>query len=124
MAKRGETKPKLRVLMGAAVALGPGKARLLDAIAETGSISGAARRMGMSYRRAWTLVEAMNTDFVSPLVETNAGGAGGGGASVTALGEEALSRYRAMEEKAAAAVEGEIAAFEGLLARLPEDQED
>jgi molybdate transport system regulatory protein len=121
MAKRGETRPKLRLLMGAAVALGPGKARLLDAIAETGSISAAARRMGMSYRRAWTLVEAMNRDFVRPLVETNAGGAGGGGASVTALGTEALSRYRAMEDKAAAAVEGEIAAFEALLARIPED---
>jgi molybdate transport system regulatory protein len=121
MAKRGETRPKLRVLMGAAVALGPGKARLLDAVADTGSISEAARRMGMSYRRAWLLVEAMNRDFAYPLVATSAGGAGGGGARVTAWGAEALARYREMEEKAAAAVAEEIASFEELLARAPEE---
>jgi len=123
MAKRGETRPRLRLLVGAAVALGPGKARLLDAIDEAGSISGAARAMGMSYRRAWTLVEAMNRDFRDPLVETNAGGAGGGGAGVTAAGHEALRRYRAMEEKAAQAVAGEIDAFAGLLARVPTEDD-
>ena len=124
MAKRGETKPKLRVLMGAAVALGPGKARLLDAIMDSGSISEAARRMGMSYRRAWTLVEAMNRDFLHPLVQTSAGGAGGGGARVTGWGAQALARYREMEEKAAAAVAEDLADFEGFLAREPDDGED
>jgi len=123
MAKRGETEPRLRVLMGAAVALGPGKARLLDAIGETGSISAAARAMGMSYRRAWTLVEAMNRDFRKPLVETNAGGAGGGGAVVTAAGADALRRYRQMERKAARAVAGEIDAFAELLVRVPPEAE-
>ena len=107
--------------MGAAVALGPGKADLLQAVAESGSISAAARAMGMSYRRAWTLVEAMNRDFREPLVATSAGGSGGGGARVTPAGREALGRYRAMEDKAAAAVADEISAFAGLLNAPGED---
>jgi molybdate transport system regulatory protein len=115
MAKRREATPRLRILLGAAVALGPGKADLLQAVAEAGSISAAARAMGMSYRRAWTLIEAMNRDFKKPLVETSAGGAGGGGARVTEAGAEALGRYRAMEDKASAAVADEIAAFSELL---------
>ena len=123
MARHRETRPRLRLLIGAAVALGPGKARLLDAIDDAGSISGAARAMGMSYRRAWTLVEAMNRDFREPLVETTAGGPGGGGAGVTEAGHEALRRYRAMEEKAAYAVAGEIDAFAELLARVPPEED-
>ena len=69
--------PRIRILIGASIALGPGKASLLEAISQTGSISKAAKSMGMSYRRAWTLVDAMNRDFVSPLVESSAGGRGG-----------------------------------------------
>jgi molybdate transport system regulatory protein len=115
MAKGREATARLRILMGAAVALGPGKADLLEAVGETGSISAAARTMGMSYRRAWTLIEAMNRDFKRPLIETAAGGRGGGGAQVTDAGREALRRYRAMEEKASAAVTDEIAAFSDLL---------
>jgi molybdate transport system regulatory protein len=115
MTKEREATPRLRILLGAAVALGPGKADLLEAIAQCGSISGAAREMHMSYRRAWTLVEAMNGDFRQPLVETAAGGAGGGGARVTDAAQDVLKRYRAMEEKAAAAVTGEMAEFSALL---------
>jgi molybdate transport system regulatory protein len=115
MAKEREATPRLRILVGAAVALGPGKADLLDAVADAGSISGAARAMGMSYRRAWTLVEAMNRDFREPLIETSAGGSGGGGARITDAGREALRRYRAMEHKASAAVADEISAFSDLL---------
>ncbi len=115
MEKERESAPRLRILMGAAVALGPGKADLLDAVAHAGSISAAARTMGMSYRRAWILVEAMNRDFKEPLVETSAGGSGGGGAQVTAAGNEALRRYRAMEDKATAAVKKEMTAFSDLL---------
>ena len=115
MARAREATPRLRILMGAAVALGPGKADLLDAVADAGSISGAARAMGMSYRRAWTLVEAMNRDFRNPLIETSAGGSGGGGAHITDAGREALRRYRAMEDKASAAVADEISAFSDLL---------
>ena len=107
--------------MGAAVALGPGKADLLDAVDQAGSISAAARNMGMSYRRAWILIEAMNRDFKEPLVETSAGGSGGGGAQVTAAGNEALRRYRAMEHKAISAVKKEMSAFANLLNEPSQD---
>jgi molybdate transport system regulatory protein len=107
--------PTLRVLLGEATALGPGKARLLELIGETGSISGAAKALGMSYRRAWLLVDAMNRDFRAPLVETARGGGGGGGAQLSALGLEASLRYRAMEAKAATALKTELAAFAKLL---------
>lgn len=100
--------PKIRILIGAVVAIGPGKADLLAAIARTGSISAAAREMGMSYRRAWLLVEAMNASFRQPLVETLTGGEGGGGARITGLGEEILRRYRAMEGRAARAVKSDL----------------
>ena len=115
MEKERESTPRLRILMGAAVALGPGKADLLDAVEQAGSISAAARNMGMSYRRAWILIEALNRDFKEPLVETTAGGSGGGGARVTAAGQEALRRYRAMEYKASAAVKKEMSDFADLL---------
>ena len=96
--------PKIRILIGAVVAIGPGRADLLAAIARTGSISAAAREMGMSYRRAWLLVDAINSAFRRPLVEALTGGRSGGGARVTELGTEVLRRYRAMEGKAARAV--------------------
>lgn len=107
--------PRLRILLGRSIAIGPGKAELLDLIDRTGSISAAAREMGMSYRRAWTLVETMNTAFREPLVAAATGGKGGGGASVTSFGHEALKRYRAMEEKAAASVTAEMNAFTEML---------
>jgi molybdate transport system regulatory protein len=95
--------------------MGPGKADLLDAIESAGSISAAARRMGMSYRRAWMLVDEMNRDFRLPLVSAAAGGAKGGGARVTDAGREALRRYREMERKAADGIAEEIAEFAQLL---------
>ena len=88
---------RLRVLLGRKIAIGPGKAKLLRLIEETGSIAAAAREMGMSYRRAWTLVETMNGAFRQPVVEAATGGSGGGGARVTDFGREALDRYQAME---------------------------
>lgn len=114
-------KPRLRILFGEAIALGPGKAELLEHIAETGSISAAAKRMGMSYRRAWLLVDTMNQCFRAPLVETATGGKGGGGARITGTGHEVLSRYRQMERIAAAAVADEMAALTALLADAPPD---
>ena len=107
--------PRLRILLGRSIAIGPGKAELLGLIDDTGSISAAARAMGMSYRRAWTLVETMNTAFCEPLVSAATGGKGGGGASVTAFGHEALKRYRTMEDKAAASVIVEMDAFTEML---------
>lgn len=109
--------PKIRVLVGAVVAIGPGKADLLQAIARTGSISAAARDMGMSYRRAWLLVEAVNGAFRTPLVETLTGGQGGGGTRLTTLGTEVLRRYRAMEAGAARAVTRDLRGFSALLRR-------
>lgn len=109
-------KPRLRILLGAEIALGPGKADLLEAIVRTGSISAAGRELGMSYRRAWNLVEVMNRSFRSPLVETLTGGAGGGGAQVTGFGADVLTRYRVMEAKAAIAVAPEMKAFGRLMA--------
>ena len=90
-------KPRVRLQLGDEVALGPGKAELLMLIEETGSISAAARRMGMSYRRAWLLVETMNRCFASPLVETAQVGKGGGGAGVSELGRRVLVLYQQME---------------------------
>lgn len=78
-------------------AMGPGKADLLEAIGETGSISAAGRKLNMSYRRAWLLVDEMNKCFRGPLVQARLGGAHGGGADVTELGREALKQYREMQ---------------------------
>jgi molybdate transport system regulatory protein len=99
------------------IALGPGKADLLEAIAKTGSISGAAREMGMSYRRAWLLVDTMNRCFRSSLVETAAGGSQGGGTHLTPLGEEVLARYRALEVELAEVGARHEAAIRKLLLR-------
>src|SRR5919109_3326977 len=98
----------LRVLGKRAAALGPGKAELIERIAETGSISAAARAMGMSYRRAWQLVEALNRDFEKPLVLTAIGGSRGGGARVTPYGEKILALFRSMERKASAAIAADL----------------
>ena len=81
-------------------AIGPGKISLLEEIDRTGSISAAARSLGMSFRRAWFLVETLNTAFRDPVVRTNVGGREGGGAGLTPFGQEAISRYRLMEEEA------------------------
>lgn len=107
--------PQLRVLLGSATAMGPGKATLVDAIGRTGSISAAAREMGMSYRRAWVLVETMNRCFREQLVKTVTGGKGGGGAQVTPLGREVVRRYRTMEVKAARSVVTDMEALEDLM---------
>src|SRR3546814_14379027 len=85
---------RLRIVLEPAVAIGPGKADLLQGIKETGSIAAAGRRMGMRYKRAWYLVETMNRCFRSPVVEAAKGGRSGGGAGLTTLGEEGLGRCR------------------------------
>jgi molybdate transport system regulatory protein len=99
----------LRVVVGGGIAMGPGRAELLEGIRETGSIAAAGRRMGMSYKRAWGLVEAMNGDFAAPLVDAAKGGAGGGGAALTSLGTDILAAYRRLEEAAAQAGAAELA---------------
>jgi molybdate transport system regulatory protein len=86
----------LRLKHGRTGLLGPGKGRLLEAIEQAGSISGAARGMGMSYKRAWDLVSDLNRLFTEPVVVTNFGGAKGGGANLTKFGREVLAHYRGM----------------------------
>jgi len=92
-------------------AMGPGKARLVALIAETGSISAAARKMGMSYRRAWQLVEALNKSFDQPVVLTAIGGKRGGGAVVTEFGKRLVASYHGMELKASTAIAAELEEF-------------
>lgn len=87
---------RLRLLFGDRLVFGPGKGELLARIAETGSIAAAGRAMGMSYKRAWALVEEMNAAFRAPLVASARGGAGGGGASLTDEGREVLAAYQAL----------------------------
>jgi molybdate transport system regulatory protein len=89
-------KLKLQLYCGDEIAMGPGKADLLEAIARAGSISGAGRALGMSYRRAWLLVDTMNRCFEKPLVETHPGGGKNAGARLTPEGEMALAAYRAL----------------------------
>ncbi len=91
--------------------MGPGKAELIERIAETGSISAAARAMGMSYRRAWQLVEALNKDYRQPVISTAIGGERGGGAKVTPFGKRVVALFRAMEDKASAAIAADLLRF-------------
>lgn len=93
-------------------AMGPGKAELIDRIEQTGSISAAARAMGMSYRRAWQLVEALNTTYRGPIVTTAIGGARGGGARVTAFGRRVVAQFRAMEDRASRAIAADLRRFD------------
>lgn len=106
---------KIHIPYGDLSAIGPGKADLLEAIERNGSISGAARRMGMSYKRAWDLVNTMNKSFHEPLVATATGGSNGGGAQVTEFGYDVLRRYREIETKANIAVAAELAELITLL---------
>ena len=107
---------RLRIVLGPDIAIGPGKADLLEGIRQTGSIAGAGRAMGMSYKRAWYLVETMNRCFKHPLVEASKGGRAGGGARLTKLGHEVLARYRRMETLTARVIEPEMAALRAVVA--------
>ena len=106
---------RLRISKGDDIAIGPGKIDLLEAIARTGSITAAAKALGMSYRRAWLLVDTMNRCFEAPVVEAEAGGRRGGGTRLTPLGQELVRRYRALEAKARKATAGDLAALARLL---------
>ena len=96
---------KVRLMLGDEIAMGPGKADLLEAIEREGSISAAARALGMSYRRAWLLVETMNRCFSQPLVQALAGGRQGGGAQLSDEGRQVLQRYRQLQARLRAVAE-------------------
>lgn len=104
----------LRVVIDHDVYLGPGRADILERIADTGSISAAGKSMGMSYKRAWGLVQALNDGFGASLVETVRGGTKQGGARLTDLGLAVLNHYRAMEEKTEAAIADDVEALRAL----------
>jgi molybdate transport system regulatory protein len=103
---RTNIRPRLRIMSGKNIAFGPGKADLLDAIEQSGSITKAASKLDMSYMRAWNLIRVMNRCFRQPLVEAERGGTrGGGGARLTATGREVLALYRQMEKESQRAIE-------------------
>lgn len=111
----------LRVDLAPNGRLGPGKIILLEEIARSGSISAAGRALGMSYRRAWLLVDELNRLFGSPVVATQLGGSHGGGAALTALGSEVVARYRALEQAAEPLVAEHLGPLEAMAARAARD---
>lgn len=110
----------IRIDLASGDRIGPGKIALLEAIRATGSISAAARSLGMSYRRAWLLVEQLNRTLCEPVVTAETGGPGGGGAVVTPVGERVVGLYRAIEVQARTAAGGEFRAI-GKLIRHAKD---
>jgi molybdate transport system regulatory protein len=110
---------KLRIHFGDEIAIGPGKAGLLMAIRDSGSITAAARTLGMSYKRAWNLADTMNRCFREPLITTATGGGGGGGATLTPFGETVLRQYQTMQRRAERAIGGDLTRFAAMLADVP-----
>lgn len=111
----------IRVDLATGARIGPGKVAVLEEIARSGSISAAGRALHISYRRTWELVEDLNASLGAPVVQTAAGGSGGGGASLTELGQAVVVRYRAIEEDCAAAARKHLTALQRVArARRPE----
>jgi molybdate transport system regulatory protein len=104
----------IRIDLAGGTRIGPGKVALLEEIGRSGSISAAGRVMKMSYRRAWELVEDLNSNLRAPVVETAAGGAGGGGARLTPAGILLVEQYRAMEQAATATAHDYLAVLDSL----------
>jgi molybdate transport system regulatory protein len=109
------TQLSIRIDLASGDRIGPGKIALLEAIRSTGSISAAARSIGMSYRRAWLLVDEINRALREPAVKAEIGGSHGGGAVVTPVGERVVGLYRAIESQAQAAAGGEFRAMGKLI---------
>ena len=108
---------RLRIYLGEEEhKLGPGKIQLLEAIQEHGSISAAARSMGMAYRHAWELIDDLNRCFRTPVVAASTGGRAGGGAEVTRLGEELIRRFHAMEKATSRAIGRDLEALDAQVA--------
>jgi molybdate transport system regulatory protein len=109
---------RLSIVLQSGARIGPGKAHLLESIRDTGSISAAARDMGMSYKRAWLLLDSINRAFKEPVVTAAPGGTGGGGAVLTSFGADLLERYRRLHALAAAGAVDDLSVIES--AALPE----
>jgi molybdate transport system regulatory protein len=110
-----EIELRLRIMRGGSIIFGPGRADLLALIQTHGSIAAAGREMGMSYKRAWALVDSMNTTFASPLVEAVKGGTGGGGAKLTEVGIDILTAYRSLERTSREAAAAPLAVLQSAL---------
>src|ERR1700722_14223091 len=102
---------RISIVLDSGARIGPGKAKLLESIRDTGSISAAARDMGMDYKRAWTLLDSMNQAFIEPVVSAAPGGARGGGAMLTEFGASVLERYRRIERESEALAAGDMKAL-------------
>lgn len=111
----GGTRLTLRVDFGASRSIGPGKIRLLEAVGRTGSISQAGKSLGMSYRRAWLLIDDMNRCFRHAVVSAQPGGSRGGGAALTEFGAAVVRDYRAIESAAATAAKKRLRGMEAAL---------
>lgn len=110
-----QAKVRFRIKFQDTVAMGPGKADVLQGIQDTGSLAETGRRLNMSYQRVWSLVRGMNADFVEPLVMTQRGGAAGGGAALTEVGQRVLALYRSIEADADRAVAKKVAPLLALI---------
>ncbi|SHM87539.1 winged helix-turn-helix domain-containing protein [Roseibium suaedae] len=109
-------KIRLRIVLAPGVAFGPGKADLLQGIAETGSLSAAGKRLKMSYKRAWSLISDLNSQFAEPVVETEKGGSGGGGGSrLTPFGERLLVTFRSIETSLETGAAADLSALTGMV---------
>lgn len=115
---------KLRIKLCSFAALGPGKVDLLEAIERCGSITRAAKDQGMSYRRAWLMVDEMNRAFAEPVIDTAHGGSTGGGARLTATGKAIIDIYRRVQAKAESAIDQELDEIAALLAAEPKPPAD
>src|SRR5258705_402347 len=114
---RPSLRPRLRVMLGNEIALGPGRVDLLELIQKTGSLRAAAERMGISYMRAWQLIKYTNRCFNAPVVEVVRGGKHGGGAKLTETGRRTLVAYRRMEKQCHQAMKPSWTGLRKLLAK-------
>lgn len=110
-----EVRFRLRIRHGELLAIGPGKVALLEAIAQHGSISAAARSLGMSYRRAWLLIDELNRALAEPATHSGPGGPAGGGSQLTPVGERIVAVYRDIESRAYEACAGQIRELTALM---------
>ena len=120
-AEKAVNRLSIRVDLASGAQIGPGKVAVLEEIARSGSISAAGRALNISYRRTWELVEELNSTLGAPVVQTAAGGSGGGGASLTELGQAVVTRYRAIEEECAAAARKHLAALQRAVRERPSE---
>jgi molybdate transport system regulatory protein len=112
-----EVRFRMRIRQADAVAIGPGKIDLLEAVREHGSISAAARSLGMSYRRAWLLIDELNSTLKTPATSSETGGTSGGGCVLTPVGEKIVRLYREIEEEAARSCSPQISALTRMIKR-------